>query len=128
MPSEGGQPEQLTFLPDISAVPERMGPNNEVVAWTPDSQRVVFLSRRDAFNTWFGRLFAVAVAGGLPKALPLDKGGLLAYSPDGSTIAYNRIFRNFRTWKRYKGGMQQDIWTYSFKTVQSEANYPLRWY
>ena len=62
----------------------------------------------------------MTVDGGLPEALPLDKGGLLAFSPDGSTIAYNRIFRNFRTWKRYKGGMQQDIWTYNFKTEQAE--------
>ncbi len=120
MPSEGGQPKQLTFLPDVAEVPERMGPNNEVLAWTPDSRRIVFLSRRDTFNTWFGRLFTVSVEGGLPEALPLDKGGLLAYSPDGSTIAYNRIFRNFRTWKRYKGGMQQGIWTYNFKTKQTE--------
>ena len=120
MPSEGGQPRQLTFLPDVAEVPERMGPNNEVLAWTPDSSKIVFLSRRDTFNTWFGRLFTVSVEGGLPEALPLDKGGLLAYSPDGSTIAYNRIFRNFRTWKRYKGGMQQGIWTYNFKTGQAE--------
>jgi len=120
MPADGGQPKQLTFLPDVADMPERMGPNNEVIAWTPDSRKIVFLSRRDTFNTWFGRLFSVSVDGGLPEALPLDKGGLLAYSPDGSTIAYNRIFRNFRTWKRYKGGMQQDIWTYNFKTKQAE--------
>ena len=120
MPSEGGQPRQLTFLSDVAEVPERMGPNNEVLAWTPDSSKIVFLSRRDTFNTWFGRLFTVSVEGGLPEALPLDKGGLLAYSPDGSTIAYNRIFRNFRTWKREKGGMQQGIWTYNFKTRQAE--------
>ncbi|MFZ0933325.1 MAG: PDZ domain-containing protein [Bryobacteraceae bacterium] len=120
MPSEGGQPKQLTFLPDIGSVPERMGPNNEVIAWTPDSSKIVFLSRRAAYNTWFGRLFTVSVDGGLPEALPLDKGGLLAFSPDGSTIAYNRIFRNFRTWKRYKGGMHQDIWSYNFKTKQAE--------
>ena len=34
----------------------------------------------------------------------------------GSAIAYNRIFRNFRTWKRYTGGMHQNVWTYNFKT------------
>ncbi len=104
----------------MAAVPERMGPNNEVVAWTPDSRKIVFLSRRDTFNVWLGQLFAVDIGGGLPEPLPLDKGGLLAYSPDGSTIAYNRIFRNFRTWKRYQGGMHQNIWTYNFKTRQAE--------
>ena len=126
MPSEGGQPRQLTFLPDIGPVPERMGPNSEVIAWTPDSKRIVFLSRRNTFNTWFGRLFTVSVNGGLPEQLPLDKGGLLSFSEDGSRIAYNRIFRNFRPRKHYKGGMAQDIWIYDFKTkqVQQITHYP----
>ncbi|HTX38687.1 MAG TPA: PDZ domain-containing protein [Bryobacteraceae bacterium] len=126
MPREGGQPRQLTFLPDIGPVPERFGPNNEVISWTPDSKRIVFLSRRNTFNTWFGRLFTVSVEGGLPEQLPIDKGGLLSFSSDGSRIAYNRIFRNFRPRKRYKGGMAQDIWIYDFKAKHSEqiTHYP----
>ncbi len=115
IPSDGGQPKQLTFLPDIGSVPERMGPNNEVISWYPDSKRILFLSRRNTFNSWFGRLFSVSVEGGLPEQLPLDKGGLTSFNADGTKIAYNRIFRNFRTWKRYKGGMAQDIWIYDFK-------------
>ena len=126
IPSEGGQPKQLTFFPDIGGVPERMGPNNEVIAWFPDSKRILFLSRRNTFNSWFGRLFSVSVEGGLPEQLPLDKGGLTSFSPDGTKIAYNRIFRNFRTWKRYTGGMAQDIWTYDFNTRHAEriTDYP----
>ena len=114
MPATGGEPRQLTFLPDIQPMPERMGPNNEVITWTPDSQNIVFLSRRNTFNDWFGRLFTVPVTGGLPVQLPVDKGGLTSFSPDGKSIAYNRIFRNFRTWKRYTGGMAQSIWIYNF--------------
>jgi tricorn protease len=120
IPSEGGQPRQLTFYPDIGSIPERMGPNNEVLAWTPDSKRIVFLSRRDTFNGWFGRQFTVSVDGGLPERLPIDKGGLLSFNADGSKMAYNRIFRNFRTWKRYHGGMAQDIWIYDFKANSIE--------
>ncbi|MFQ5412621.1 MAG: hypothetical protein ACE5EC_09990 [Phycisphaerae bacterium] len=48
--------------------------------------------------------------GGLPEALPVDRAGLTALSPDASQIAYNRISRESRTWKRYRGGMAQDIW------------------
>ena len=48
--------------------------------------------------------------------MPLDRGGLFTYSPDGNSIAYNRIFRNFRTWKRYQGGLAQNIYTYNFPT------------
>jgi tricorn protease len=45
----------------------------------------------------------------------MDEGGLLSYSPDATKIAYNRIFRNFRQWKRYTGGMAQDITIYDLK-------------
>jgi len=125
MPSEGGEPRQLTFLPDIQPMPERMGPNNEVITWTPDSQNIVFLARSNTFNDWFGRLFTVPVTGGLPVQLPVDKGGLTSYSPDGKSIAYNRIFRNFRTWKRYTGGLAQSIWIYDFSanTVKKITDY-----
>jgi tricorn protease len=126
MPAEGGQPKQLTFLPDIGDVPERMGPNNMVITWFRDSRRILFLSRRDTFNTWFGRLFSISIDGGLPEQLPIDKGGLTSFSPDGKRIVYNRIFRNFRTWKRYTGGMAQDIWIYDFAAngIEKITDYP----
>ena len=56
------------------------------------------------------------VAGGLPQPMPLDRGGFMSFSPDGKHIAYNRIFRNFRTWKRYDGGLAQDVYIYNFDT------------
>ena len=115
MPAEGGDPKQLTFHPGGGPLNERMGIHNEVLAWFPDSKRIVFLSRRETFNDWFGQPFVVSVDGGLPERLPIDKGGLMSFSPDGTRMAYNRIFRNFRTWKRYTGGMAQDIWIYNFK-------------
>ncbi|HEV2386482.1 MAG TPA: PDZ domain-containing protein [Candidatus Acidoferrales bacterium] len=112
MPAAGGPPKQLTFWPDVAPIPERMGPTNEVIAWTPDSKAIVFLSRHDTFNDWFGRLWKVSVTGGLPEELPLFRGGLTSYSADGTKIAYNPIFRNFRTWKRYRGGLAQEILIY----------------
>jgi tricorn protease len=120
MPAEGGDPKQLTFLPSPMHLSERLGPEDEVINWLPDSKRILFLSRRDTFNSWFGRLFTVSVNGGLPIRLPIDKGGLTSFSPDGDQIAYNRIFRNFRTWKRYTGGLAQKISIYNFKTNQYE--------
>ena len=116
IPSEGGAPKQLTFHPGGDPISERMGIHNEVINWFPDSKRILFLSRRDTFNTWFGRLYSVSIDGGLPEPLPLPKGGLTSFAPDGNRIAYNQIFRNFRTWKRYQGGMAQDISIYDFKT------------
>jgi len=117
IPAAGGEARRLTFTSDIvEEAPLRWGPNNLVITWTPDSQSIIFLSRREAWNGWFGRHFSVPVAGGLAQPLPLDRGGFMSYSPDGQQIAYTRIFRDFRTWKRYQGGLAQDIDIYDFKT------------
>ncbi len=115
IPAGGGDARRLTFHSDVvPEAPLRWGPDNMVVTWTPDSKNIVFLSRRDAWNAWYGKLFSVPVAGGPVQALPLDRGGLMTYGPGGKQIAYNRIFRNFRTWKRYDGGLAQDVYTYDF--------------
>jgi tricorn protease len=124
MPSDGGEPRQLTFETDQAAVGERMGPNNQVINWTPDGKSIVYLSRRTSFNDWFAKLYTISIDGGLPVRIPVDKGGLASFSPDGSQMIYNRIFRNFRTWKRYTGGMTQALWLYDFKNVTSEALTP----
>ena len=127
IPAGGGDARRLTFHSDVVPdAPLRWGPDNMVVTWTPDSRNIVFLSRRNTFNSWFGQLFTVPLTGGLPTQLPIPKGGMLTYSPDGNSIAYNRIFRNFRTWKRYKGGLAQDVWLYNFAEKKSTriTDYP----
>jgi tricorn protease len=125
MPAEGGQPKQLTFYQGSSQpLSERMGVHNEVVTWFPDSKRILFLSRRDATNGWIKRPYSVSIDGGLPEPLPMDQGGLTSFSSDGTKIAYNRIFRNFRTWKRYTGGLAQDIYIYDIKNNAFEQQIP----
>ncbi len=118
IPAVGGAARRLTYDPATEAgTGGRHGPDNMVLTWTPDSQSVVYLSKHDQWNGWIQNLYEVPVAGGLPTPLPIDSAvGLVAYGPDGHTIAYNRIFRNFRTWKRYNGGMAQQIFTYDFNT------------
>ena len=74
VPAEGGEPKQLTFLPDVESIGERMGPNNMVITWFPDSKRILFLSRRDTYNAWFGRLFSIGIDGGLPERLAHRQG------------------------------------------------------
>jgi tricorn protease len=121
MPADGGQPRQLTFYQGAAQpLSDRMGIHNEVVTWTPDGKRVVFLSRRDASNGWIKRLYSVSADGGMPEAMPMDQGGLASFSSDGTKIAYNQIFRNFRTWKRYTGGLAQSITLYDIKNNSSE--------
>src|SRR6202165_8316 len=121
MPTQGGQPKQLTFYQGAAApLSDRMGIHNEVVTWFPDSKRILFLSRRDATNGWTKRPFSVSIDGGLPEPLPVAEGGLGSFSPDGTKIAYNPILRNFRTWKRYTGGLAQSISIYDLKNNNVE--------
>ena len=125
MSAEGGQPRQLTFYQGSSQqLNDRMGIHNQVINWTPDSKRILFLSRRDASNGWTKRPFTVSIDGGLPEPLPMDQGGLTSFNADATKIAYNRIFRNFRTWKRYTGGLAQDIYIYDIKNNVLEAKIP----
>jgi tricorn protease len=118
IPATGGAARRLTFHPATEAgTGGRHGPDNMVVTWTPDSKNVVYLSKRDQWNSWVQNLYEVPVAGGSPTALPIDSAvGLATFGPDGHSIAYNRIFRNFRTWKRYNGGLAQQVFTFDFNT------------
>jgi tricorn protease len=121
MPAEGGVPRRLTYTATLGRddVSDRMGPNNIVMGWTPDGKHVVFRSRMREPNDFIGQLYLVPAAGGLPKQLPLPRGGFCSFSPDGKKLAYNRIFREFRTWKRYRGGMADDVWIHDFESKET---------
>jgi tricorn protease len=118
MPSGGGVPKRLTYTATLGRddISDRMGPNNIVMTWTPDGKNIIYRSRKQSFNDFVGQLFSVPVTGGLSQELPLPTGGFCSYSPDGKKLAFNRVFREFRTWKYYKGGMADDVWIYDFAT------------
>ncbi|HNW58862.1 MAG TPA: PDZ domain-containing protein [bacterium] len=114
IPAAGGVPQRLTYTATLERdeVSDRMGPNSIVMGWTPDGGQILFRSRMREFNDFKGQLYLVPSSGGMPEQLPLPRGGFGSFSPDGRQFAYNRIFREFRTWKRYRGGMADDIWIY----------------
>jgi tricorn protease len=128
MPASGGVPQRLTYTATLGRddVADRMGPNNIVMTWTPDGKQIIFRSRMRSFNAFNGRLYRVSTSGELPEELPLPRGGFCSFSPDGTKLAYNRVFREFRTWKRYRGGMADDVWIYDFaaKTTENITNEP----
>ena len=99
MDVNGSIPKRLTYHPA----------QDLVLDWFPDGKHILFRSRRE----WPYRadmLYKVSVDGGMPEKLPVDRAGLASLSPDGKMLAYNRISREFRNWKRYQGGRAQDIW------------------
>jgi tricorn protease len=122
MPAQGGVPKRLTTSATLGRddISDRMGPNNIVMAWENTKPLVVFRSRMKSFNDFIGSLFAVGLDAELPQQLPVPRGGFVSFSPDDSKMAYNQVFREFRTWKHYRGGMADDIWIYDFKTGATE--------
>ena len=120
IPASGGTARRLTYEPTTEyGTGGRHGPDSMVVTWTPDSKSVVYMTKKTQWNDWIQELYAVPVDGGPSTPLPIDSQvGLMTYGPDGHTIAYNRIFRNFRTWKRYNGGLAQQVYTYDLNSKQ----------
>jgi len=123
IPSAGGTPKRLTHTATLGRddIADRMGPNNIVMGWSPDGKSITYRSRKQSFNSFIGQLFSVPATGGISSELPLPTGGFCSWSPDGSKLAYNRIFREFRTWKYYKGGMADEIWIHDFATKETKA-------
>jgi tricorn protease len=109
MPTRGGLPTRLTHHPD----PDRM------LDWYPDGQSILFATPMTSEKQRFRKLFRVSVSGGLPEVLPVPYGEFGAISPDGSTLAYQPLSREFRTWKRYRGGTAPEIWLFGLEDFQA---------
>ena len=121
IPAKGGEPKRLTYTATNSRddLGDRMGPNNIVLTWSPDGKQIVYRNRiGDGFS---GKLWTINKDGGMSEQIPLPEGGFCSYSPDGKKLTYNRVMREFRNWKYYRGGMADDIWIYdpSAKKVEN---------
>ncbi len=112
IPAAGGAPRQLTWYNDIGAQPVRGGTDYRVLDWTPDGKSILVRANRVATGDRDGRPYLVPVDVGMetPLAVPETGGGML--SPDGGSYVYTPIDREFRSWKRYRGGRAQDVWIY----------------
>ncbi len=106
IPAEGGEPKRLTYSPGGA----------QVLGWTPDGTRVVFRSFMETFIYRDPNLYFVSREGSAPERLPIDRGVLCSFSPDGNRMLYCRKGREEYQWKRYKGGHYCDIWMYDFTT------------
>jgi tricorn protease len=122
MPAEGGAPKRLTITATLGRddISDRMGPNNIVMTWQNTKPLIVFRTRMKSFDAFIGQLYTVGLDAELPQQVAVPRGGFVSFSPDDSKMAYNRVFREFRTWKHYRGGMADDVWIHDFKTGKTE--------
>jgi tricorn protease-like protein/C-terminal processing protease CtpA/Prc len=102
LPAEGGGlARRLTHHPGTELLCD----------WTPGGELLFFASGRAGLARQT-QLFTVGPGGGLPVQLPVPYGANGAVSPDGRWLAYTPHAYDFRTWKRYRGGMATDIWLF----------------
>ncbi|MFC1660269.1 PDZ domain-containing protein [Gemmatimonadota bacterium] len=122
IPSGGGVPRQLTFYPDVGPMPPRGGYDHLVLDWTPDGSRIMVRANRTPFGQRVGRYYLVDPEnGGLEVPLEIPEGASGAtFDPSGEKLAYNIKSREWRHWKRYRAGRQQDIWTYDLANDESQ--------
>lgn len=122
MPAEGGIPKRITYTATLGRddVSDRMGPNNIVLGWAPDGKHVIYRSRATTFNDFKGMLWKAPLNGDLSEQIPLSSAGWASYNDDGSKLYFNKVFREFRTWKYYRGGQADDIWSIDFKSGKLE--------
>jgi tricorn protease len=116
MPVAGGLPRRITH----HGAPDRM------LGWYPDGKSILYATSMTSPKNRFNQLYRVSAEGGLPEKLPVPYGELGAISPDGKTLAYVPISVDFRTWKRYRGGMNPDIWLFDLQklTARNLTHFP----
>jgi tricorn protease len=98
---EGGIPERVTYHSS----------GERLCDWSFDNQLVFAMSGLGGLGRQ-PQLFIVPKAGGMPNRLPVPYGGYGTISGDGQWLAYTPRNRDFRTWKRYRGGWASDIWLF----------------
>ncbi len=110
MNRDGGKIQRVTFHPGY----------DQVVGWHPIKNKIIFSSTRHSYSR-FSRLFLISPDGSGLEELKLHEAAFGSFSPDGNRMAYNKVAREHRTWKRYQGGLAQEIYLFDFKT-KTEKN------
>lgn len=110
IPSLGGEVKRLTYH----------GMTDLILDWYPEGAAVLFASSMESGRQRYSQFYRLSIEGGLPDKLPVPYGEFGSLSPDGKILAYMPIARDFRTWKRYRGGMAPDIWLFDLEHITAK--------
>jgi tricorn protease len=110
VPSMGGKLQRLTHH----------GMTDLMIDWYPDGKALLYVSSRESGRQRYRQFYRIAKNGGLAEKLPVPYGEFGSLSPDGKILAYMPISRDFRTWKRYRGGMAPDIWLFDLNQIKAK--------
>ncbi|HMP77899.1 MAG TPA: S41 family peptidase [Pirellulaceae bacterium] len=108
IPISGGPATRVTFHPASELLCD----------WTPSGE-LLFSSSAYAGLERQSQLFVIKPGESMERELPVPYGTNGAISTDGTWLAYNPNNTDYRTWKRYRGGMASDIWLFNLETHQS---------
>ncbi len=120
IPAEGGVPQQLTYYNSVGLMPPRGGFDDVTLDWTSDSKNIMIRANRTEFGERNGKYFLVNIDGRLEKPLQIVNGGFATLSPDDKKVCFTPVDREFRSWKRYKGGRATELWIYDLEKDKAE--------
>jgi tricorn protease len=114
IPITGGPALRITHHPSAEFITD----------WTPDGSGIIYYKSGMGGLRRQTQLFIAPATGGLPRQLPVPYGanGVLsaADKDDNQWLAYTPHSVDFRTWKRYRGGMATNIWLVNLKDNTSK--------
>ncbi len=120
MNRDGSDLKQLTWYNDVGPMPPRGGYDYRILDWSADDKNVLVRANRLPWGQRMGQPYWVPIDGGMEQPLPVPETGGGMLSPDGTKYVYTPIDREFRTWKRYRGGRAQNVWVYDLENDTSE--------
>ncbi len=109
MPSLGGIPERVTYH----------GMGDRLIDWYPSGDKLLYTSSRESGKQRFSQFYSVGAKGGFSEKLPMAYGEYGSISPNAKQIAFNERAVVMDTWKRYRGGMNGNIWIFDLATYES---------
>ena len=109
VPTVGGVPRRITHHPG----------GDRLIDWYPDGESLLYASGMKSGSQRFSQFYRTSSTGGLPSRLPLAYGEFAALSENAGQMVFQTITREFRTWKRYRGGMAPDLWLFDLEDSSS---------